>query len=86
MAFQIKLAKCVEKSLDKLDRVPREKIIDFIYHKIQPNPFLLREPLHGTKKGLWKYRVGDYRIICEIKNSEFVVLVIDLGHRREIYN
>jgi mRNA interferase RelE/StbE len=85
MDYEIKLAKQAEKSLEKLDKAIRERVIDFLYTKVRVNPTLHREPLHGTKKGLWKYRVGDYRIICEIKNSELTVLVIDIGHRREVY-
>ncbi len=86
MAYQIKLEKLAEKNLDRLDKPTRERIIDFLYTKVRVNPLLHREPLRGNKKGLWKYRVGDYRIICAIKNNELVVLVIEIGHRREIYN
>ncbi len=86
MTYQIKLAKPAEKNLDKLDKSTRERILDFLYTRVRPDPFLLRESLRGNKKGLWKYRVGDYRIICEIKNSELVVLIIEIGHRREVYH
>ena len=86
MTYQIKLAKAAEKNLDKLDKSIRERIIDFLYIKVAANPLLNREPLQGNKKGLWRYRVGDYRIICEMKNKELVVLVIDIGHRKEIYH
>ena len=84
--YKIKLAKKAEKSLEKLDSQTRERIADFLYTKVRINPLQHREPLHGNKKGFYKYRVGDYRIICTIKNSELLILVIEIGHRREIYN
>ncbi len=84
--YKINLSKRAEKNLDKLDKQTRERIIDFLYTKVRVEPLKHREPLHGNKKGFYKYRVGDYRIICEIKNSELTILVIEIGHRREIYN
>jgi len=41
--------------------------------------------LTGELSGLWRYRVGDWRIICKIKDTELIILVVDLGHRRSIY-
>ncbi len=43
------------------------------------------KPLTGTKKGLWRYRIGDYRLIAHIKDHELIILCINIGHRREIY-
>lgn len=43
------------------------------------------KPLHGALKGLWSYRFGSYRILYEVRHGELLVIVIDLGHRREIY-
>ncbi len=85
MTYQINLSKSSEKSLEKLEKNIRERIIDFLYVKARTNPHLYKEPLYGNKKGLWKFRVGDYRIICEIFNERLVILVIEIGHRREVY-
>jgi len=50
------------------------------------NPRSLGQPLQGiTLDGLWRYRVGDYRIICEIQDKKLVVLALRIGHRREVY-
>jgi len=49
------------------------------------NPLLYLEPLAGELGGYYKFRVGDYRLICSKENENFVVIVIELGHRREIY-
>lgn len=42
--------------------------------------------LTANRSGKWRYRVGDYRILCEIKDSELVVLAIEIGHRRDVYS
>jgi mRNA interferase RelE/StbE len=49
------------------------------------NPRRFGYSLVGDRKGLWRYRVGDYRIVAAIEDNRFVVLVVALGHRREIY-
>ena len=49
------------------------------------NPRLHGKGLVGDKSGEWRYRIGNYRIICEIQEKEIVVLVLEIGHRREIY-
>lgn len=51
------------------------------------DPRQLGKPLHGSELGaFWRYRVGDYRILCELHDDELLVLVIGVGHRRSIYN
>jgi len=49
------------------------------------NPRSKGKALSGNLKGLWRYRVGDYRVICQIIDNEVVILVVELGHRKEIY-
>ena len=49
------------------------------------NPRLHGKALVGDKAGLWRYRVGDYRVICDLRDSDLVVLAIEVGHRGEIY-
>lgn len=49
------------------------------------DPRTLAKPLQGEYGELWRYRVGPYRIICEIRDSELIVLVLRVGHRREVY-
>ncbi|WP_386689418.1 type II toxin-antitoxin system RelE/ParE family toxin [Lonepinella sp. MS14437] len=44
------------------------------------------KPLVGNLSGLWRYRIGDYRVICQINNNELIITTVDLGHRREIYH
>ena len=49
------------------------------------NPRLFGKPLSGDRKGQWRYRVGDYRIITLIQDNKLIILVIAIGHRRDIY-
>jgi mRNA interferase RelE/StbE len=76
------------RKLEKLDRQTARSILDYLDHRIgpAPNPRHYGKPLTGSLKGRWRFRVGDYRLICRIKDAEVVVLVIDLGHRRHIYD
>ncbi|GAB5040991.1 type II toxin-antitoxin system RelE family toxin [Bartonella henselae] len=46
---------------------------------------VIGKPLKGQFSGLWRYRVGDYRILCELYDKELVVLVLAVGHRKNIY-
>ena len=49
------------------------------------DPRSLGKPLHASLENYWSYRVGDYRLICEIKDQKLVVLVVEIGHRSDIY-
>lgn len=49
------------------------------------NPRLHGKGLIENRTGQWRYRIGDYRVICEIKDDEIIVLILDVGHRRNIY-
>jgi len=75
------------KDLKKLDRAVASRIIDFLENRVMclDDPRTLAKPLLGNMSGLWRFRVGDYRIVCQIKERELIVLVIFVGDRRDIY-
>ena len=87
MAWTVEVADFVERQLRKLDRPVRDRILDYLHERIEgcKNPRHFGEPLKGGKAGLWRYRVGDYRIICELRDDVLVVLALAVGHRREVY-
>ena len=87
MAWQIKLNPRTEKQFLKLDKSAQRKILRYLQEKIasSENPRLFGKALQGNKKGLWRYRVGDYRIICQILDQELLILVVKIGHRKNIY-
>ncbi len=87
MAWTVEVAHFAERQLRKLDRPVRDRILDYLHERIEgcKNPRHFGEPLKGGKAGLWRYRVGDYRIICELRDDVLVVLALAVGHRREVY-
>lgn len=76
------------KELKKLDRVAQKRIIQYLKTQVavQSNPRLLGRGLKGNKQGLWRYRVGNYRIICEILDIKMLVLVVKVGSRQSVYD
>lgn len=76
------------KSLRKLDKYTRNLIYAWIDKNLVDceNPGVHGKGLVENKSGQWRYRVGDYRLICEIKDEEIIILVLEIGHRREIYD
>ncbi len=88
MAWKIEYSETSIKQLKKLDRKTALRIADFIDKRIAKleNPRLSGKALSGKELGdYWRYRVGDYRIICEIIDSEIKILILKLGHRKDIY-
>lgn len=86
MDWTIKIEEKAKKELKKLGHQAHEKIINFLKRvKRLSDPRQMGGALSGELKGLWKYRVGDYRIVCNIQDSELIVLVIHTGHRKDVY-
>ena len=87
MAWEIKISKRAENSLAAMDATAARRIKQYLEEKVATdlNPRRLGKSLHGNLSGYWRYRVGDYRIICEIHDEEVVVLVVEVGHRSKIY-
>jgi len=88
LAWTVEIDSFAEKQLRKLDRQVQKRLLDWLWDRIEgcKNPRHFGEPLRGDLTGLWRYRVGDYRIVCEIQDEKLVVLALALGHRREIYS
>lgn len=73
-----------EKQLAKLDK-PIQKRIKKYLAEIE-NPRSRGKSLIGNLSGIWRYRIGDYRILCKIKDEELIILVLEVGHRKNIYD
>jgi len=73
--------------LRKLDKQTARSIVDYLDERIAglENPRSAGKALTGPLGGLWRYRVGDCRVICDIQNGALRVLVVRVGNRREIY-
>jgi mRNA interferase RelE/StbE len=87
LAWIVEITRTAEKQIKKLDRKAQQSIITFLRERVQPstNPRQWGKPLHGDKGGLWRYRVGDYRLICDIQDEKITVVVLRVGHRKDIY-
>lgn len=88
MAWKIEFLPEAEKDLNKIDRPIVHRILRFLNDRIRllDDPRKVGEALKGPEFGkYWKYRIGNYRIICQIRKDEITVLVVKVGHRKEIY-
>lgn len=87
MAWKIEFDKKVKKDFEKLDIVIRKRIFSKLKEiSMLDNPKSTGKALTGNLSGLWRYRVGDYRIICFLDNRKLIVLVVGVGHRNSIYD
>lgn len=86
--FKLILSKKINKQLKKMDRHIREVIESWINNNLKDceNPRLKGRTLCGSKAGQWRYRIGDYRLFCEIKDDKLIILAISIAHRSNAYN
>ena len=88
MAYNVELSVEVDRELGKLDAQQAKRILKFLHERVAKldDPRSIGEALHGSRLGeFWKYRVGDYRLISKIEDDRLLVLVLRVGHRKEIY-
>jgi mRNA interferase RelE/StbE len=88
MAQNVELSESAGRELGKLDAQQAKRILKFLHERVAKldDPRSIGEALHGSRLGEFgKYRVGDYRLICKIEDDRLMVLVLRVGHRREIY-
>ena len=87
MAWNVDFSVTARKQLKKIDKQWQSKILDYLEDEVATleDPKDKGKGLVGNKKGLWRYRVGDYRIICQIIDDEVVILVVIVGHRKNVY-
>lgn len=88
MTWTIKFDERALKELKKLDKKAQRDILRYFRERIETNkdPRRFGKPLKGNKYGLWRYRVGNYRMICRIEDSVLIVLVLRVAHRRHVYH
>ncbi len=85
--WKVKFSAKAEKTLKRLDSITKRRIESFVDDLIiTNNPRLQGLALQGDLKGLWRYRVGDYRLVCQINDGELIVLVVEIGHRSVVYH
>ena len=87
MAWRVEFQKDAEKELARIDRQQAKRILRYLFERIatEEDPRRFGDGLKSNLAGLWKYRIGDYRVICEIQDAVVKVIVVRIGHRREVY-
>lgn len=88
MAWAVEFSRAAAKTLDKLDRPVRERILRFFDTRVTEDPRRLGKALVGRKRDprAWSYRVGDWRMICDIDDARRIVFVVKIGNRRDVYD
>ena len=87
MKYKVVFTDRAIKQLKKLDKHISSLIIGWIEKNIEgcENPRQHGKSLTGDKIGQWRYRIGDYRLICDIQDEEIIILVLEVGHRKAVY-
>ena len=88
MAWKIELDPATVRDIDQLDKPVARRILSFLYERVArlDDPRSIGQALQGSKFGeFWKYRVGDWRIICKIEDKRITVLVLRIRHRSKAY-
>lgn len=87
MVWKIEYTESAISQLRNLDRQVSRRILDYLDERVAPqaNPRSAGKALTGPLGKFWRYRVGDYRVICDIQDNALRVLVVRIGNRREVY-
>ena len=87
MAWTVEISDVIERQLRKLDRTVQTRIFDWLNDRVEgcKNPLHFGEPLKCDRSGFWRYRIGNYRVLCDIQDEKVIVLVLTIGHRKKIY-
>lgn len=85
--WTIEFDSIAEREFNHLDKSVAQRISKFLFQRLArlEDPRQIGERLQGPLREYWKYRVGDYRLVCTIENDRLLVIVLRVGHRREIY-
>ena len=87
MTYHVELTESAKKELKKLDKYTQKIILLWLNKNLEgcKDPRVHGKPLTADRVGQWRYRIGDYRVIAKIEDNKLIILVIAIGHRREIY-
>jgi mRNA interferase RelE/StbE len=87
LAWTIRFDPRAAKDLARLDRSIQRKILHYLETRVAPveDPESLGKALSGDLSGLWRYRVEDHRIVCRIHRDEILIVVLVVGHRKDVY-
>lgn len=88
MRYRVETTTRFDKEFRKLDKYTQRMLKSWIEKNLIgcEEPYLHGKGLTSNRSGQWRYRIGDYRIICEIDDQKLLILALSVGHRREVYN
>lgn len=86
--YRVEISRAASRKIKKLDREVQRLILSYINRNLHnsEDPRAAGKALKGPLKGLWRYRIGSYRLLAEIEDEELLVIAVDVGHRSEIYS
>ncbi|MBF0295435.1 MAG: type II toxin-antitoxin system RelE/ParE family toxin [Magnetococcales bacterium] len=87
MVWTVEIRETAARQIARLDAQHKTRIVRFLRERIQGigDPRSIGHALTGDLAGLWRYRVGDYRLLCHLQDEIVTVMVLELGHRRDVY-
>ena len=87
MAWRIEFEQDAMRELNRLDRSVRRRVVEYLEQRITASgePRNFGKPLRDEKTGLWSYRVRSYRAVCLLENDRSVIVVVSVGHRRDVH-
>lgn len=87
MSWSVETTPRFDREFKKLDRFTQRMVKNWVVKNLQGaiDPRLHGKALTGNLRGLWRYRIGDYRLICKMEDDRLVILALSVGHRREVY-
>ena len=88
MKYSLRTTLRFNKEFKKLDKYTQKMLKAWIIKHLEQcdDPRAIGKGLTANRSGQWRYRIGDYRLICQIEDNELIILALTIGHRRDIYN
>lgn len=87
MVYKLEFSKRFDRQFSKLDKSTQRYIFNWLIKHLDnvENPRYSGKSLTGNKQGLWRYRIGNYRVIADISDTHCVIIAVEVGHRKFIY-
>ena len=87
MVYKLEFSKRFDRQFSKLDKSTQRYIFNWLIKHLdnEENPRYSGKSLTGNKRGLWRYRIGNYRVIVDISDTNCVIIAVEVGHRKFIY-
>ena len=87
MSYQVQFSEKARKQIKKLDPTTAKLILGWLRKNLEgcADPRAHGKALTANRRNQWRYRIGDYRVIADIQDDKILILVLEIGHRRDIY-